>query len=257
MSNPPAVIVRGGAAGCRGGIGIGYRITGGQLQVTVGVACRTATREALSTLVWAGRLDAGSRRVLADALLSAARPEPLCHAAQADPAARLPVFAILARHLFRHAVHTLPPHPGERRRRPRAACPAGRHRPSHALAAEFGIQAPPLPADLLAAVHAVESAARLQPRVTLTDSAAIERLMGDTRCALHGLLATLGSYLEGALQPHIRREAWRAFILEMGRELDDLAACRTAGVYVEDLSVAEWGDTATRLEIEGSLGVGV
>ena len=247
MSNPPRVVICGGAAGCRGGIGIGYRITGGQLQVTVGFASHTAARQALSTLVWAGRLDACSRGVLADALR---------RAAHADPRPRLPVFAALARHLFRHAVHTLPLQPGDRRRRPRAACPA-RGRPSHALAAECGVQAPPLPSDLLAAAHALEAAALLQPRVTLADRAEIERLMRDTRCALHGLLATVGTYLEHALQPHIRRDAFRAFILEMGRELDDLATCRTAGVYVEDLSVAEWGDTSTRLEIEGSLGAAV
>ena len=84
--------------------------------------------------------------------------------------------------------------------------------------------------------------------------AAIERLMGNTRCALHGLL---GAYPESVLQPHIRREAFRAFILEMGRELDDLAACRTAGGYVEDLSVAERGDSSTRLEIKGSTGAAV
>ena len=247
MSNPPPVVVRGGAAGCRGGIGIGYRITGGQLQVTVGVACHTESRQALSTLVWAGRLGACSRRVLADGLR---------HAARSDPSSRLPVFAALARQLFRHAVHTLPLQPGNRRRRPHAVCPAC-YRPARALAAEGGIKTSPLPADLLAAVHALDSAARQQPRITLTDSAAIERLMRDTRCALHGLLSTLGSYLEDALQPHIRRDAFCAFILEMWRELDDLAACRAAGVYVEDMSVAERGDTSTRLEIEGSLDVAV
>ena len=245
---PPAV--------CRGRLSIGFQITGGQLKVTVGVGCHTETRQALSTLVWAGRLDACSRRVLSDALRGATRPEPLRHAANPDPGARLPAFAALAHHLFRHTVRSLPPDPGKRMRRPRAACP-GRHRPSHALAAGPGINAPPPTADLLAAVHALDTAARFHPRITLADSAAIERLMGDTRYALHGLLATLGTYLEGALQPHIRREAWRAFIPEMRRELDDLAACRTAGVYVEDLSVAEWGDTSTRLEVEGSLGATV
>ena len=207
--------------------------------------------------MWAGRLDAGSRRVLADALRSAAHPEPVRLAAQPDPCARLPVFAALARHLFRHAVHTLPPHPGERRRRARAACP---RRPPPAIARPGRRERHPSPASARRPARRrprLESGARLQPRVTLTDSAAIERLMGNTRCALHGLLATLGTYLEGALQPHIRREAWRAFILEMGREVDDLAACRAAGVYVEDLSVAEWGDTSTRLEMEGSLGAAV
>ena len=171
-------------------------MTGGQLQVTVEVACRTDRMQVLTTIGWAARLDACSRRLLTDALRTAAQP---------DPAARAPLFAALARDLFRHAVHTLPPNPGKRTRRHRAASPA-RHRPPG------------------------------------------------------GAIAALGIYLEHALQPlepHISRDAVRAFTLETRRELDDLTACRTAGVYVEDLTVTECGDKSTSLEVEGSLGVAV
>ena len=206
--------------------------------------------QALTTIGWAGRLDACSRRLLTDALRTAAQP---------DNPARLHVFAAAARDLFRHAVQTLPFNAGNRTRRHRAAF-SNRHRPPDACVAEPGIEDPILHDDLLAAIHTLHTAARLQPRVTLTDSAAIDRLTQATLPALHGLFATLGTYLEHALQPlepHISRDAVRAFILEMRRELDDLAACRTAGVYVEDLTVTECGDKSTSLEVEGWLGVAV
>lgn len=46
-----------------------------------------------------------------------------------------------------------------------------------------------------------------------------------------------------------------AFILETRRELDDLAACPTAGgVYVETLAVTEPGDNTISLEIDAALG---
>ena len=126
-------------AACRGRLAIGFQMTGGQLQVTVEVACHTDRMQVLTTIGWAARLDACSRRLLTDALHTAARP---------DPSARAPLFAALARDLFRHAVHTLP----NRTRRPRAASPA-RHRP---------------PGAAIASLH---TAARLQPRLTLTDNA--------------------------------------------------------------------------------------
>ena len=83
--------------------------------------------------------------------------------------------------------------------------------------------------------------------------------MNEALSALQVLIALLGRFLEQALQPlepHISRDAVRAFILETGRELNDLAACPTAGgVCVEDQTVTEWGDKSTSLEVEGSLGV--
>ena len=209
------------------------------------IACRTDSTQVLTTLVWAGRMDAVSRRLLMDALRAAAHP---------GKPARLPVFAAAARDLFRHAVHTLPTNPGRRARRHRAASPA-RHRPSHAFAPEPSIEAPSLPADILAAIDDLRTDTRLQPRVTLTDNAAIDRLTRATLPALHGLFVALGTYLEHALQPHVSRAAVRAFILETRRELDDLAPCpTTAGVYLETLTLTEPGDNTVTLEIDAALG---
>ena len=85
--------------------------------------------------------------------------------------------------------------------------------------------------------------------------------MRDTLPALHGLFATLGTYLEHALQPlepHISRHAVRAFVLETRGEVDELAACHTAGdVYLESLSATTAGNKSVCIEVEGSLGVAV
>ena len=239
-------------AACRGRLRIGYRITRAHLQGHVDMACRTDATQALTTLLWAVRLDACSRRLLTDALRSAAHPAPRRHAVHPDPGARLPVFAALARRLFRHAVHTLPAHPGNRRRRPRAACPA-RGGPPDAARPTADRDAPPL----LAAIHALHTAARFQPRVSLTDSAAIERLTRAALPALHGLFAALGAYLEGAFQPleaQIGRGAIGACILETRGELEALAACRPAGGgYLERLTITAAGDTSASIEVEGWL----
>ena len=74
---------------------------------------------------------------------------------------------------------------------------------------------------------------------------------------LQGLFASLGIYLEQALQPlepHISRDAVRAFILETRHELDDLAACiADADMCAEILTVTEPGDKAISLEVHASL----
>lgn len=240
----------------RGRLRIAYRITRAHLQGHVEIACRTDATQALTTLLWASRLDACSRRLLTDALRSAAHPDRWRHAVHSDPGARLHVFAALAGRLFRHAVHTLPANPGNRRRRPRIAGPARRGPPDAAIPTADR-EAPPL----LAAIHALHTAARFQPRVTLTDSAAIDRLTRAAIPTLHGLFAALGAYLEHALQPleaHVGRGAIRACILETRCELDALATHRTAGgVYLERLTITAAGDTLASIEVEGSLGVAV
>ena len=218
-------------------------MTGGQLQVTIEVACHTDRMQVLTTIGWAQCTDACSRRLLADALCTAAHPNPLRRAAHPDPSARLPVFAALARDLFRHAAKTLPPHSA-----------------SHGLADPFIAEASPLHGNLLAATCALRNAARHQPRLTITDHAAADRFLAQALSALHGLYASFGSYLEHALQPlepHVTRQAIRAFVLETRAELDELAACHTVGnVYAESLTITEPDDNAISLEVEGYLGAG-
>ena len=232
----------------RGRVRIGHQINGKRIQGVVEIAYRTDSMQVLTTLVWAGRLDALSQRILAQALRLAAYP---------DNPVRLQVFAALARDLFRHAVETLPPHPGNRRRRKPAGY-LGRHGPSDAFIPKADTQVLHPQGDLLAAIDDLGHAARFRPHVTVADSAVIDRLMIETRSALCGLFASLGTYLEQAVKPlfpYIGRNAIHAFVLETPRELDDLAACSTAGAYIEGLSVTSSGGRSVGFEVEGSLGV--
>ena len=233
---------------CRGRLGIGYHITADQLRCTVEVACRTETTQALTTLVWAGRLDDFSHQVLSEALGTAARP---------DNTARIQVFAAAALKLFRHTSKTLSPDPRSRVRRRRAECLAGDQ-----LSNTFGAESGSLFGDLLAAADELRNRAHLRPRVTVTDRSKAERSVNEALFALQGLFGSFGNYLEQALQPlepHVSREAVRAFILETLCDLDDLAACRPAGnAYVEDLSVITQSvNRPLNFEIEGSFGVSV
>ena len=207
-------------------------MTGGQLQVTVEVACRTNRMQVLTTIGWAECIDAFSRHLLTDAFRTATHP---------DPSARLPVFAALARDLFRHTAKTLVPHPA-----------------GHGLADPLIADANALHGDLLAATCALRNACRLRPRLTVTDRAAAGHCVTQALSALHGLYAAFGSYLEQALQPlepHVTRQAVRAFVLETRAELDELAACHTVGnVYAESLTITEPADNAISLEVEAALG---
>ena len=219
------------AAG-RGRLSIGFQMTGDQLQVTIEVACHTDRMQVLTTIGWADCIDAFSRRLLTDTLRTAAQPgNPAC----------LHVFAATARDLFRHSAKTLPPHPA-----------------GHGLADPFSADANALHGDLLAATCALRNACRLRPRLTITDRAEAGRCVAQALSALHGLYASFGSYLEHALQPlepHVTRQAVRAFVLETRAELDELAACHTVGnVYAESLTITEPGDNTINLALEASLG---
>ena len=120
------------------------------------------------------------------------------------------------------------------------------------------IEAPIMHDNLLAATNDLRNAARLRPRSPSRIAPQSPCLMRDTRSALHGVFASLGTYIEQTLQPlapYIGLDAIQAFILENCHELDDLAACRKAGSYIEDLSVTASGGRSLGFEVEGSLGV--
>ena len=261
MSNPPSVLFSGGAldrppvarwclppvlqwpAARRGLLGIGYRVAGGRLRGQVEIACRAQATQALTTLAWSAPLDAVSRRVLAEALRRAAGPEA---------PARLHVFAAAARQLFRHTVLTLAHRPGNRTRRHRAP-----HGPADASVHKADGEPSSLHDDLLTAIDDLSNAAGVQPRVTLTDCAAVDVVTGAILPTLYALFADLAAGLERALrplEPHIGRDAARAIILETRRALDDLAAGRTGGdVYVESLTVTGAADKPMNIEIEASV----
>ena len=217
---------------CRGLLGIGYRITGSQLQVTVEVACSTERLQVRTTIGWADCIDAFSRRLLIGALRTAAH--------QHNPA-RLHLFAAAARNLFQHTAKTLPPHPA-----------------GHGLAGPSTTEANALHGDLLAASYALRNACHLRPRLTVNDRAAAGRCVPEALSALHGLYASFGCYLEQALQPlepHISREAVHAFVLETRAEVDELEACHRLGsAYAESLTITEPGDRSVSIEVEGLLG---
>ena len=84
------------------------------------------------------------------------------------------------------------------------------------------------------------------PRVVVTERAQADRLVREALSALQGLFASVGRYLEQVLRARdapMGHGVANAFILEARRELDELAACRTANeVYVEDLTITESGD---------------
>ena len=234
---------------CRGRVSIGYLITRDQLQGTVEFAYQTDSTKVLTTILWAGRLDDFSRRVLTEALRVAAD--------EGQPV-RIHAFAAAARELFRHTSQTLAPHAGGRGRRRRARYP-DRDGLSDALMSKASSGIESLHDELLTAIDELAKNNHLRPRVVVMEGAEAERLVTEALSALQGLFAAIGSFLERVLQPlepHISRDAVRAFALETRCELDELAACCTADeVYVDALTVTELGDKSESLVVEVSLDV--
>ena len=227
---------------CRGHLRIGYLITGEQLQGQVEVAYQTDRTQVTTTILWAGRIDAFSRRVLAEALRAAAdegRP------------VRLNVFAAAACKLFQHTLQTLALRAGY-------ATWAGL---SDGLMAEAGTGAGPWRDELLAAIDELSEAAHARPRAIVTERAEADRFVREALSALQGIFASVGRYLEQVLQAldtPMGHSVANAFILEARRELDELAACRMVDeVYVEDLIITGRGDKSVSIEVEGSLGITV
>ena len=202
-----------------------------------------------TTILWSGRIDDFLRRVLTHALRTAVDEEhPVC----------IHAFAAAARELFRHTSQTLTPHAGGRGCRRRARYPA-RDGPPDALISEASAGTESLHDELLTAIDELSKDSHLRPRVIVTEGTEAEHFVTEALSALQGLFALLGSYLEEALQPlepHISRDAVRAFVLENRHELDELAACCTAdAVYVEALTDTELGDKSESLVVEVSLDV--
>ena len=202
-----------------------------------------------TTILWSGRIDDFSRRVLAQALpVAAGEGHPV----------RIHAFAAAARELFRHTSQTLAPHAGGHGCGRRARHPA-RDGPPDALISEASADLEPLHEELLAAMDELRKDGHLRPRVIVTEGTEAEHFVTEALSALQGLFALLGSYLEEALQPlepHISRDAVRAFVLENRHELDELAACCTADeVYVEALTVAELSDKSESPVVEVSVDV--
>ena len=229
---------------CRGRLSIGFQITADRLQGQVEYAYRTAWTQVTTTILWGGRIDDVSCRVLTGAL----------HAAMDEACpVRLSAFAATARDLFRHASQTLAARHKARARRGCFGHPA-----RGGVSDNFSPSAAPLHDDLLAAINDLRKAAYFRPCVTIVEGAQADGSLQDALSALQGLSASLGDYLEQVLQPlalPISRDAIRAFILETRCEVDELAACRTVGdKYVESLSVTESDDKAISLEVEGWLG---
>ena len=203
---------------CRGHLRIGYQITEEHLQGQVEFAYQTDSTKVLTTILWAGRLDDFSRRVLTEALRVAAD--------EGQPV-RIHAFAAAARDLFRHTSQTLAPHAGGRRRRRHARYP-DRDGPLDALICEARAGAESGHDELLAAIDELSNDSHLRPRVVVMEGAEAERLVTEALSALQGLFAAIGSFLERVLQPlepHISPEAVAG--LRLG---DAPRAGRTGGV---------------------------
>ena len=225
-----------------GHLRIGYRITEGQLQGQVEIAHQSDRMQLLVTILWAGRIDDFSRRVLTGALRAAAdEGRPIC----------LNVFAAAARELFRHTLQTLA-------RRAEYATWVGM---PDDLIAEADAGPRPRRDELLAVIDELSKTAHVRPGVIVTERAEADRFVREALSALQGICTSVGRYLEQVLQAldtPMGRGVVNAFILEARRELDELAACRAVGeVYVEDLIITELDDKSRRLEVEGSLGTPV
>ena len=224
---------------------ISYQITADRLQGEVEFAYRKDWTQVLTTILWGGRIDDASRRLLVDALLLAA--DESCPV-------RIHVFAAAARDLFRHASHVL-----AARRKGRALPTCFGHR-SRSSVFENAIPVPhdgPLHDGLLAAARDLRSVARLRPGVTVEVDPVADDSLRATLSALQGVLGSMGDYLEQVMKPltlPVSRDAIHALILEIRREANEMAACRPLGdVYVETLAVTESHDNAVDLEVEGWL----
>ena len=230
----------------RGRLSVCFQITTDRLQGQVEFAYRTDWTQVLTTILWGGRIDDVSRRVLTDALRIAAERRPV----------RIHAFAAAARDLFRHTSQTL-----AARHKSRARRRCFGHRNRGGLPDDFIPEAGPLHHELLATTRDLRKAACLRPHVTIVKGAESDGFLQEALSALQELSAELGDYLEQVLQPlapRIGHRAVQAFVLETRHEVDELAACHTLGdVYVETLAVTEPGDKATSLEVEGWLGAPV
>lgn len=230
---------------CRGRLVIGFQATADRLQGRVEFAYRTDRTQVTTTILWGGRLDDVSRRVLTDALRAAAQP---------PASARMHAFAVAARDLFRHASRTWA---ARRSYRPGRGCFV--HSTRHVPTPNGIPPASPLHDDLLVAARDLRCHLRLQPLVTIAQDRWAHRSLQATLSALQDLSDLIADYLEQALwplAPYIGRHAVHAFIRETRRETRELAACRAPGdVYVETLTITETRDRAFTLGAEGSLGV--
>ena len=229
---------------CRGRLSIAYQISADRLQGQIEFAYRTNWTQVLTTLLWGGRIDHVSRRLLTGALRAAI--DGACPA-------RLPAFAAAARDLFRHHSQTL-----AARHKDRARRRCFRH-PVAAGQSDNVIPEPgPLHDELLAAIDDLRNHARLRPRVTVLEGADADPSLQEALSALRSLFDAIGDYLEQILQPlapHVGRHALHAFILETRREVDELAACCMDGEgYVEVLTITEPDDNAISLEVEACFG---
>jgi len=213
---------------------ISYQITADRLQGELEFAYRRHWTQLLTTVLWGGRIDDASRRLLVEALHLAA--------AEASPV-HIHVFAAATRDLFTHASHVL----------------AARHKgPAGVAQPRIHVTEAPHPHHgLLAAARKLRSAARLQPCLMVEVGADADDSLRATLSALQGVFGSMGDYLEQVLKPltlPVSRAAVHAVVLRTRREVNGLAACRAHGnVYAETLAVTESGGGSVTIEIEGSL----
>ena len=197
-----------------------------------------------TTILWGGRIDDVSRRVLTGALRTAAD--------EAHPV-RIHAFSAAARDLFRHTLRSLPAYD---KGGPRAEyfAPAARHRLPESCITESG----PPKEELRAVIADLRRYTRLQPCGTLVEGSGAGGYVKEALPAILGMFDSMTDFLEQALQPltrHIGRYAVRAFTLETRAELEELAARRMDyRMYTENLIVTQMSPRCVCVELEACLG---
>ena len=189
---------------------ISYLISEERLQGEIEIAHQSDRMQLLVTILWAGRIDDFSRRVLTDLLRTAAD--------EGHPV-RIHVFAAAACKLFQHTLHGLARRAGYATW---AAMPDD-------LMAEAGAGPGPWRDELLAAIDELSKAAHVRPRVIVTDRAKADRLLSEALSALQGIFTSVGRYLEQVLQ---------ALDTPMGRGVANASSWRRAASWTSWRPVA-------------------
>ena len=181
----------------------------------------------LTTILWWGRIDDLSCRLLTDALRAVDPGHPV----------RIHVFAAAARDLFRHTLRTL------------MACLKGRPRGGCS-----GRSTRRRRDELIAAVVDLRRRTCLRPRVTLVQGPEAAASFKETLSAVLIMCDSIADFLEQVLPP-LARHTVRAFILETRAEFEELAArCMDHQLYTESLTVTQMSAKSVCVELEASLG---
>lgn len=174
----------------------------------------------LTAILWWGRIDDLSCRLLTDAFRAIDPSQPV----------RIHAFAAVARDLFQYTLRNL------------TACHKGRHGAGCVgRAARRGRRE-----ELLAAIGDLRNRTRLRPPVILVQGAEAAASLNKALSAVLKMTDSIADFLDQVLQP-----LPRAFVLEIRAEFDDVAPRRMdPQVYTESLIVTQVSTKSMCVELE-------